>query len=322
LFILLQKITFRLSRSHKRKMLRYVKVNKIGEGTYGVVYKGQDKNDRNRFVALKKIRIESDGEGIPSTALREIAVLVELDHPNIVRLFEIVPCEFDFYLVFEYMDMDLRAFLLNHPAGIEPQMVKNLMRQLCEGLTYCHVRRIVHRDLKPQNILVSSDGKLKIADFGLARMMGLPNKAYTHEVVTLWYRAPEILLNFKYYTTAVDMWATGCIFAELSNNKPLLRGDAEIDQQFRMFKAFGTPSVESWPSLKTSQVSLSKFPVWDPPSDMQHLVPKLDEKGKGLFKAMMVYDPQKRISASDSLKHLYFHDSEMSADDGKTESAT
>ncbi|CAG0923903.1 unnamed protein product [Notodromas monacha] len=113
------------------------------------------------------------------------------------------------------MDMDLRAFLLNHPAGIEPQMVKNLMRQLCEGLTYCHVRRIVHRDLKPQNILVSSDGKLKIADFGLARMMGLPNKAYTHEVVTLWYRAPEILLNFKYYTTAVDMWATGCIFAEL-----------------------------------------------------------------------------------------------------------
>ncbi|CAG0914902.1 unnamed protein product [Notodromas monacha] len=197
------------------KMQKYVKLSKIGEGTYGVVYKGQDTSNRNRIVALKKIQMEADGEGIPSTALREMALLVELDHPNVVRLHEIVPAGHDFYLVFEYMDMDLRKYLHNHPQGLSSDVIRNLMEQLLKGLNYCHLRRIVHRDLKPQNILVSNEGCLKIADFGLARTMGIPNKPYTHEVVTLWYRAPEILLNFKYYTSALDIWSTGCIFAEV-----------------------------------------------------------------------------------------------------------
>jgi serine/threonine protein kinase len=198
-------------------------------------------------VALKKIRLEHADEGIPSTAIREIALLQELSHPNIVQLKDIVHGENKLYLVFEYFNLDLKKYLDQVGGPLQPKSVKHLLHQLLLGLVHCHKRRIMHRDLKPSNLLIDPKGQhLKIADFGLARTFGLPLKSYTHEVVTLWYRAPEILLGQKVYSTAVDIWSVGCIFFEMAHKRPLFYGDSEIGQIFKIFKIMGTPTDESW----------------------------------------------------------------------------
>merc|ERR1712196_574645 len=162
-------------------------MGKIGEGTYGVVYKATDKAT-GEIIALKKIRLESEDEGIPSTAIREISLLKELRHPNIVRLYDVVHTEKKLTLIFEYLDQDLKKYLDVCDGGIELTIVKSFLFQLLTGVAYCHHHRVLHRDLKPQNLLINREGELKLADFGLARAFGIPVRSYTHEVVTLWYR--------------------------------------------------------------------------------------------------------------------------------------
>lgn len=243
-------------------------------GTYGVVYKARDLTTKDqRIVALKKIRLEAEDEGVPSTAIREISLLKEMNDPNIVRLLNIVHADgHKLYLVFEYLDLDLKKYMEALPVsqggrgkplpdgagslqnlGLGPDMVKKFMSQLIHGIRYCHSHRVLHRDLKPQNLLIDKDGNLKLADFGLARAFGVPLRTYTHEVrrdgpgcmrictncaqvVTLWYRAPEILLGGRQYSTGVDMWSVGCIFAEMCTRKPLFPGDSEIDEIFKIFR--------------------------------------------------------------------------------------
>jgi len=201
-------------------MDRYDRTEKIGEGTYGVVYKATDKMI-NDLVAMKRVRFDTEGdEGVPSTALREIAILKETRHPNVVTLREVIFFgeKKKLYMVFDYHQTDLKRHM-DRVGPIAPEAVKEMLRQLVEGIAFCHARRILHRDLKPQNLLVDSDGKtniLKIADFGLARAVQRPVRKYTKEVVTLWYRPPEILLGFTHYTMPIDMWAVGCIFAEMA----------------------------------------------------------------------------------------------------------
>ncbi|XP_029784825.1 cyclin-dependent kinase 3 isoform X3 [Suricata suricatta] len=193
----------------------FQKVEKIGEGTYGVVYKAKNK-ETGQLVALKKIRLDLETEGVPSTAIREISLLKELKHPNIVRLLDVVHCEKRLYLVFEFLSQDLKKYMDSTPAsGLPLHLVKSYLFQLLEGVSFCHSHRVIHRDLKPQNLLIDELGAIKLADFGLARAFGVPLRTYTHEVVTLWYRAPEILLGSKFYSTAVDVWSIGCIFAEM-----------------------------------------------------------------------------------------------------------
>jgi len=151
------------------------------------------------------------------------------------RLKEVIYTHTSLYLVFEYVEYDLKKYLRKIKKEISPELVKSFVYQTIKGIDYCHAHRIMHRDLKPQNILVTEDGKLKLADFGLARAFGVPIKTLTHEVVTLWYRAPEILLCQKAYSIGVDSWSIGCIFAELAQKKPMFYGDSEIDQIFRIF---------------------------------------------------------------------------------------
>lgn len=170
-------------------MERYQKLEKIGEGTYGVVYMAKDRVT-GEIVALKKIRLEAEDEGIPSTAIREISLLKELQHPNIVRLYDVVHTEKKLTLVFEYLDQDLKKYLDVCDQGLELVVMKSFLYQLLCGVSYCHHHRVLHRDLKPQNLLINREGELKLADFGLARAFGIPVRSYTHEVVTLWYRAP------------------------------------------------------------------------------------------------------------------------------------
>nr|XP_002120229.1 cyclin-dependent kinase 2-like [Ciona intestinalis] len=157
------------------------KIEKIGEGTYGVVYKALDKVT-GRTVALKKIRLDTETEGVPSTAIREISLLKELDHNNIVRLMDVIHSEKKLYLVFEYLNQDLKKYMDSQPNGLPMSLAKSYLYQLLQGIAYCHSHRVLHRDLKPQNLLLDEHGCIKLADFGLARAIGVPVRMYTHEV--------------------------------------------------------------------------------------------------------------------------------------------
>ncbi|CAL1525993.1 unnamed protein product, partial [Lymnaea stagnalis] len=221
-------------------MENFQKIEKIGEGTYGVVYKAREKGS-GKHVALKKIRLDAESEGVPSTAIREISLLKELEHPNVVRLLDVIHCDMKLYLVFEYLTKDLKKYMDSFPSNehINPALIKSYMYQLLNGISYCHSHRVLHRDLKPQNLLIDMEGNIKLADFGLARAFGVPVRTYTHEVVTLWYRAPEILLGSRFYSTPVDVWSLGCIFVEMVRRQALFPGDSEIDQLFRIFRTLG-----------------------------------------------------------------------------------
>jgi serine/threonine protein kinase len=202
--------------TENQELDKYQKLEKLGEGTYGVVYKCKNK-DNQMVVAVKRIRLENEDEGIPSTAIREISILKQLKHPNIVNLIDLIHGEKKLHLVFEFLDYDLKKFLDQNQGQLHPQLVKSYLYQMLDAITYCHSKRILHRDLKPQNLLIDKDGHIKLADFGLARAFGIPIKTLTHEILTLWYRAPEILLGQKEYSTPVDMWSMGCIFYEMAH---------------------------------------------------------------------------------------------------------
>ncbi|CAI0408194.1 unnamed protein product [Linum tenue] len=291
-------------------MEKYEKLEKVGEGTYGKVYKAKDKST-GQLVALKKTRLEMDEEGIPPTALREVSLLQMLSQSlYVVRLLSVehvdasgnssahtddddddrdrtrrrrhdankvnstaVP-KSNLYLVFEYLDTDLKKFIDSHrkgpnPRPLPPTLIQSFLFQLCKGVAHCHSHGVLHRDLKPQNLLLDQDkGILKIADLGLGRAFTVPLKSYTHEIVTLWYRAPEVLLGSTHYSTAVDMWSVGCIFAEMVRRQALFPGDSEFQQLLHIFR---------YSSLLP--LTLAR---------------------------MLKYNPAERISAKAAMEHPYF----------------
>ncbi|KAD4982707.1 hypothetical protein E3N88_19378 [Mikania micrantha] len=289
-------------------MEQYEKVEKIGEGTYGVVYKARDKVT-NETIALKKIRLEQEDEGVPSTAIREISLLKEMQHGNIVRLQDVVHSDKRLYLVFEYLDLDLKKHMDSCPEfSKDPRLVKKFLYQILRGIAYCHSHRVLHRDLKPQNLLIDRrTNALKLADFGLARAFGIPVRTFTHEVVTLWYRAPEILLGSRHYSTPVDVWSVGCIFAEMVNQRPLFPGDSEIDELFKIFRIMGTPNEDTWPGVTSLPDFKSAFPKWSS-KDLATVVPNLEKTGLDLLRKMLCLDPSRRITARTALEHEYFKD--------------
>jgi len=291
------------------KLEDFLKIEKIGEGTYGVVFKGKNKKTGD-IVAMKKIRLESEDEGVPSTAIREISLLKELQHPNIVALTDVLMQEAKLYLIFEFLTMDLKKYMdTNIPKDgqMDPKLMKSYTYQLLQGLLFCHQRRVLHRDLKPQNLLIDKNGCIKIADFGLARAFGIPVRVYTHEVVTLWYRAPEVLLGSPKYSCPIDIWSIGTIFAEMVNRRPLFQGDSEIDQLFRIFRVLRTPSEELWPGVTQLPDFKPTFPNWST-MNLKSSMKKLEPLGLELLDLMLIYDPSKRISAKKALLHPYFDD--------------
>uniref|UniRef100_A0A7S1C3Y2 Cyclin-dependent kinase 2 homolog n=1 Tax=Bicosoecida sp. CB-2014 TaxID=1486930 RepID=A0A7S1C3Y2_9STRA len=287
-------------------MERYQKLEKIGEGTYGVVYKAKDRHT-GEIVALKKIRLDVEDEGIPSTAIREIALLKELQHKNIVRLYDVVHTDKKLTLVFEFLDQDLKNYMDHCEGGLEVGILKKLLFQLLKGIAFCHHHRVLHRDLKPQNLLINREGELKLADFGLARAFGIPVRSYTHEVVTLWYRSPDVLLGSRKYSTPVDIWSVGCIFAEMANGRPLFPGTSDEDQLAYIFRSLGTPTVDIFPGLTALPDYVEgAFPMYPAPESLKGLVPSLDDQGVDLFTSMLQYDPAARVTAEAALSHPYF----------------
>ncbi|CRH00790.1 protein kinase 5, putative [Plasmodium relictum] len=284
-------------------MEKYHGLEKIGEGTYGVVYKAQ--NNYGETFALKKIRLEKEDEGIPSTAIREISILKELKHSNIVKLYDVIHTKKRLILVFEHLDQDLKKLLDVCDGGLESVTAKSFLLQLLNGIAYCHEHRVLHRDLKPQNLLINREGELKIADFGLARAFGIPVRRYTHEVVTLWYRAPDVLMGSKKYSTTIDIWSIGCIFAEMVNGRPLFPGVSETDQLMRIFKILGTPNSQNWPNVTELPKYDPNFTVYEP-LPWESFLKGLDESGIDLLSKMLKLDPNQRITAKQALEHAYF----------------
>ncbi|KAJ8960140.1 hypothetical protein NQ318_003859 [Aromia moschata] len=223
------------------KYTGYEGLNRIGRGAYGTVYKAKDRQTGND-VALKKVFVPLTEDGIPMSTLREIALLRQLnshDHPNIVKLLDIchgqhIGKELIMYLVFEHVEQDLATYIERNPKGFSTLQIRGLSGEILNGVDFLHSNRIVHRDLKPQNLLVTRDGHVKLADFGLAKTYDFEMKL-TSVVVTLWYRAPEVLLGLP-YATPVDVWSIGCIMVELYSLQPLFCGTTEGDQLSKIFR--------------------------------------------------------------------------------------
>lgn len=213
------------------------------------------------------------------------------------------------HMILEFVPLDLKKYMDQiFPSKINSRLLRHLMHQLLTGIEYCHSKRILHRDLKPQNLLLEPNTMtLKIADFGLSRVCNPQLRSYTNEVVTLWYRCPELLLGIKKYSYPVDIWSIAVIFAELSNSKPLFPGDSEIDQLFRIFQKLGTPNEETWNGVTAFRYYLTNFPLWKP-QDIHSIAPDLDLDGIELLQNILVYEPDNRWTCSEALKCTYFED--------------
>ncbi|XP_063078948.1 cyclin-dependent kinase 4 [Engraulis encrasicolus] len=286
----------------------YEYLSEIGEGAYGKVYKAREIGSKNRIVAVKKLNLPGDPEaGIPPFMIREVALLRKIEffnHPNIVKLLDVSACilnqSLDLTLVFEYIDQDLKSFCEGKILSVDK--IKDVMKQLLRGLDFLHSNMTVHRDLKPDNILISSRGEVKIADFGLARLYTY-QIALTPCVVTLWYRAPEVLLQSG-YMSAVDIWSAGCIFAELFLLRPLFRGFSEAQQLKKIFELIGLPSEEEWPQESPVRYS----PAWGPSGMVRpgsQLLPGLGVDENVLLMEFLAFNPSNRISASQALAHPF-----------------
>ncbi|XP_029085544.1 cyclin-dependent kinase 18 isoform X1 [Monodon monoceros] len=286
------------------KLETYVKLDKLGEGTYATVFKGRSKLTEN-LVALKEIRLEHE-EGAPCTAIREVSLLRNLKHANIVTLHDLIHTERSLTLVFEYLDSDLKQYLDHCGNLMSMHNVKIFMFQLLRGLAYCHRRKILHRDLKPQNLLINERGELKLADFGLARAKSVPTKTYSNEVVTLWYRPPDVLLGSTEYSTPIDMWGVGCIHYEMATGRPLFPGSTVKEELHLIFRLLGTPTEETWPGVMAlSEFRAYNFPRYLPQPLISH-APRLDTDGINLLTGLLLYESKSRVSAEAALRHPYF----------------
>ena len=280
----------------------------IGSGTYGKVFKGKHVYTQ-KLVALKRIRMEGERDGFPVTAMREVKLLQSLRHKNIVILHEVMIEKNECYMVFEYLSHDLTG-LLNHPTyKLDAAQKKHLAMQLFEGLDYLHKRGVLHRDIKAANILVSSDGILKLADFGLARFYAKRHQLdYTNRVITIWYRSPELLLGETRYGAAVDIWSAACVMVEIFTRHAIFPGDGgEISQLEKIYNVLGTPNRKEWPGLAdTPWFELLRPSYRKPNVFAEKYRERVPAAAFDLLAEMFQYDPIKRPSAADVLEHPYF----------------
>ena len=292
----------------KMSLSFYEKHEKLGEGSYGVVYRATDIRDGS-MVALKILKLETLEDGVPSTLLREISILKNCTHINIVRLTDVCTSKLPIFLAFEYLDTDLRVLLNHVKRPLKPTLVKSYAFQLLAGVYFIHSHRIIHRDIKPDNILLSKkNGILKICDFGMARYFTVPMRPYTKGVVTLWYKAPELLVSSP-YDLSIDIWSVGCILFEMATGKPLFPGDGHMDQLMKIISILGTPSEDECPGFSAKVTTELGFEL--PMMERTGLLDYLETRDfvlVDLMEKMLHFDPAKRITAKEALEHPYFND--------------
>lgn len=282
---------------------RYLKKRKVGEGTYAVVYESIDVQTGGR-VALKKIKMTAHGMGLDISAVRELHALPSLRHENIVELLDVYGSKKNLILVLAFYDADLEMLIKDRSIPFAPGDVKAWMLMILRALEYCHQRGLMHRDLKPNNLLIAGDGRLKLADFGLARAADFPRGPMTSQVVTRWYRPPELLFGARHYGPAVDIWAAGCIFAELMLRTPFVHAETDMGQLKIIFQALGTPREEDWPGMRLLPDYVAFPPQAKPP--LKGIFNAAPDDALDLLEAMLTFDPLRRIAAREALSHPYF----------------
>ncbi|KAI8350134.1 kinase-like domain-containing protein [Blakeslea trispora] len=287
---------------------KYTKDAKVGEGTYAVVYSGRSIST-GRKVAIKKIKMGQFKDGLDLTAIREVKYLQELRHPNVIELIDVFSHKTNLNLVLEYLDSDLEQVIKDKSILFMPADIKSWLMMMLRGLDHCHRHFILHRDMKPNNLLITSNGVLKIADFGLARDWGDANRQMTSQVVTRWYRSPELLFGAKEYSYAVDIWAVGCIFAELMLRTPYVAGDSDLDQLTKIFHALGTPTETDWPGMSTlpDYVQFKTFPK----VPLRQYFTAAGTDALSLLEQMLMFDPNRRWTAEECLGHSYFRNTPL-----------
>ncbi|KAI5889489.1 kinase-like protein [Schizophyllum commune H4-8] len=319
--------------SHKTVAAKYHILGFISSGTYGRVYKAQSHGDPGRLHAIKKFKPDKEGDvitytGISQSAIREIALNREISHENVVSLREVILEDKSIYMVFEYAEHDFLQVIHHHSQTLRTplptSLLKSLTYQLLNGLLYLHSAHILHRDLKPANILITSNGVVKIGDLGLARLIHEPLQplfAGDKVVVTIWYRAPELLLGAKHYHKAIDCWAVGCVLAELASLRPIFKGEEakldskknvpfQRDQLIKIFEVIGTPTEREWPGVVD-------MPEYHNMKRLDQMSNRLAEwctnrirspAGVDLIRSLFIYDPDVRLTAHDALRHKWFHE--------------
>lgn len=331
--------------SKVRVIDRYKVIGFISSGTYGRVYKAVGRHGQKGEFAIKKFKPDKEGEqvqytGISQSAVREMALCSELSHVNVIKLVEIILEDKCIFMVFEYAEHDLLQIIHHHTQQprhpIPPATIKSIMFQLLNGCQYLHSNWVLHRDLKPANIMVTSAGEVRIGDLGLARLFYKPLHSLFNGdkvVVTIWYRAPELLLGSRHYTPAIDMWAVGCIFAELLSLRPIFKGEeAKMDskktvpfqrhQMQKIVDIMGLPAKDKWPLLVSmpeySNLSMlsastrSRLENWYNTTISNHSTTSapsttgLGPEGYDLLAKLLEYDPEKRLTAEQALQHKFF----------------
>lgn len=284
----------------------YSVLAKVGEGTYASVFLARNIKTGEK-VAIKKIKVANSGDGMDISAIREVKVLQELRHPNVIRLvdcFSSGSTTPSLNLVLEFLDTDLERLIRDKSIVFAPADIKSWMAMLMRGLEYCHCHFFLHRDLKPNNLLISPNGELKIADFGMARELADPGVRMTSLVVTSWYRPLELFFGAKHYSPAIDMWSVGCIMGELLLRVPLFAGQSEIQQITMMCQMLGTPSEKDWPGRKQlpTFMPLEQYPS----NPLNRIFSAAAPDALDLLQKLLSFDPTKRITAGESLRHNYF----------------
>ncbi|EGW30818.1 uncharacterized protein SPAPADRAFT_56779 [Spathaspora passalidarum NRRL Y-27907] len=284
----------------------YSKERKVGEGTYAVVYLGHQVTT-GREIAIKEIKTGIFKDGLDMSALREVKYLQELRHPNVIELVDVFSTPHNLNLVLELLPCDLEVLIKDKEVVFTMGDIKSWMLMTLRGIHHCHRNFILHRDLKPNNLLIAPDGQLKIADFGLARALGNPNEDLSSNVVTRWYRAPELLFGAKHYTGAIDMWSIGIIFAELMLRVPYLPGKDDVDQLDVTFKALGTPTEQIWPNV-SSLPMYNALTVYAQPSrqELRNRFSAATEKALDLMIMLTQLDPSRRCDSTRALLHDFF----------------
>ncbi|KDQ61565.1 hypothetical protein JAAARDRAFT_204046 [Jaapia argillacea MUCL 33604] len=292
-----------VEKANLERQRKWAKVKKVGEGAYAVVYQGREVAT-GRKVAIKKIKVGQFKDGLDMSAVREVKYLRELHHQNVIELLDVFSSKTNLNLVLEWLEADLEKIIKDRSLVFLPSDIKSWAVMTFRGLEFCHRNFVLHRDLKPNNLLIAADGQLKIADFGLARDFADPGYKMTCQVITLWYRPPELLFGSRHYSSAVDIWSVGCIFAELMLRTPYLPGESDIDQLKTIFRALGTPTEDDWPghTKLPDYMPVGQFPKMP----LRDLFTAATADCLNLLSKCLIYEPRKRVSARDALHHPYF----------------
>lgn len=301
--------------NHKHSKIRifnqkFESVKQISSGAYGKVYKVSLlseqllKPSEKTYLAIKKMSVENSNEGINFSALREIVILKEIKHENLLLLLDVCYDQENLFLVYEFLEMDLYSAITSRDIIFTEPLIKGIIQQILRGLLVLHENGILHRDLKPQNILVSKEGYIKLADFGFARFISSPNIGMTRNIVTEWYRAPELFFGAGYYSTAVDIWSVGCILAELIQRYPLFNGNGDIEILTKIFSVLGVPNESNWPN----NIELPSFKIFTEGTvvGIKNKFNYMSPETGDLLEKMLEMNPLKRISAREALNHSYF----------------